>query len=250
MARIKRLRVFAGPNGSGKSTLFHVINEQFQTGPFVNADIIESHLSATGYVNLADFGLQLSQRDLDSFFQQPASLSLLEKSRKAGHEITILIKNNIIVDRGRKTHSYEASLITAFIRSHLMKKGVSYAFESVMSHPSKLEEIKHAKELAYKTYLYFVCLDDPLLNISRVSNRVEKGGHAVPDEKIIQRYDRVLDLLLSAVGICEKSFLFDNSSAAGMTLIAQLDKGQLTIMVDEDKLPNWFISSIINRIDY
>ena len=238
MAKTKRLRVFAGPNGSGKSTLFQVIKEKFNTGPFVNSDIIESYISQTGFINLSEYGLHLTQADLDHFFQQPASVTLLEKAQALGHSINIAVKENVIVDKSRDSHSYEASLITSFIRFHLMRKGISYSFESVMSHFSKLDEIALASGIGYKSYLYFVCLDDPLLNVSRVSNRVEKGGHAVPEEKIVQRYSRVLDLLLPAINLCDKSFLFGNSSAEGMTLIAKIDKRQLTILVDQDKIPN------------
>jgi len=41
-----------------------------------------------------------------------------------------------------------------------------------VSHTSKLDEIKNAKELGFKTYLYFVCLQDADINVSRVLNRV------------------------------------------------------------------------------
>lgn len=248
MSKTKRLRVFAGPNGSGKSTLFLDIQKKFPTGPFVNSDFVESLISNKGYVNLSDFGLQLSHEDLDRFFQQPSSISLLEKAQQTGHEINISIKDNVIVDKSKDTHSYEASLITSFIRFHLLQRGVSYSFESVMSHSSKLDEIALARERGYKSYLYFVCLDDPSLNVSRVLDRIKKGGHVVPEEKIIQRYGRVLDLLLEAINLCDTVFLFDNSSTKGMTLIAKKEKGELTILVDSDQFPNWFIRSVINRL--
>lgn len=62
------------------------------------------------------------------------------------------------------------------MRKHQLEKGTSYSFESVMSHPSKLNEIRQAKALSYKTYLYFDCLQDADINVSMVLNRVKKGG--------------------------------------------------------------------------
>ncbi|MGK9119083.1 zeta toxin family protein [Olivibacter jilunii] len=247
MPKAKRLRVFAGPNGSGKSTLFEDINQQFDTGYFVNSDAIEKEISSTGFVNLENFGLSLTEKDLHSFFRKPNTQSLLEKSAAEGHKIDIQIKENVIVDRSRDTHSYEASLITSFIRKHLLEKGISYSFETVMSHISKLDEIQNAKDLGYKTYLYFVCLDDSQLNISRVQNRVEKGGHAVPKDKIITRYTRTLENLLPAVLLVQKAYLFDNSGQT-MLLVAEVKDGQLTILVEEEKLPNWFIEYIVNKV--
>jgi len=248
MSKTKRLRVFAGPNGSGKSTLFADISKAFPTGPFINADLIEALIAKSGFLNLSDYGLSLKQEQLEEFCRLPAATSLIAKAQQVGHPIDIVIKENVIVDKSKDTHSYEASLITAFLRYHITQKGNSYSFESVMSHPSKLEEIKEANRQGYNTYFYFVCLDDPSLNISRVNNRVEKGGHAVPDQKIIDRYSRVLDLLFSALAICKKCYLFDNSSAE-MKLIAKVKNGQLTILVDEKDLPNWFIESVINKIN-
>jgi len=246
MSKTKRLRIFAGPNGSGKSTLFTNISNTFPTGPFINADLIEALISSTGFLNLSEYGLTLTQEQFDEFCRLPTAVSLLEKAIEAGSPIDILVRENVIVDKSKNTHSYQASLITSFLRYYITRKGVSYSFESVMSHPSKLEEIQAANDQGYKSYLYFICLDDPTLNISRVNNRVEKGGHAVPDQKIIDRYRRVLELLLPALSICNKAYLFDNSSAE-MKLIAKVKDGKLTILVNENELPNWFIESVINK---
>lgn len=248
MPKAKRLRVFAGPNGSGKSTLFEDIHRKFETGYFVNSDMIETEIGSTGFVNLEKFRLSLTEEDLQTFFQEPNAQSLLKKSELEGHAINIEIKENVIVDKSDDTHSYEASLITSFIRKHLLKKGISYSFETVMSHISKLDEIRDAMELGHKTYLYFVCLDDIQLNISRVQNRVKKGGHAVPQHKIVERYTRTLDNLLPAVLLTEKTYLFDNSSEK-MLLVAEVQEGQLTILVEEEKLPNWFIEYIVNKME-
>lgn len=145
MAKPKRLRIFVGPNGSGKSTLFENISKNFNTGHYINSDLIEQEISKNGFVNLDEYGLSLSEQDLSEFYERPSSISLLRKSHSEGHTIDIELKKNVIVDKSRDTHSYEASLITAFIRYNLMKKGFSYSFESVMSHPSKLDEIRQTK---------------------------------------------------------------------------------------------------------
>ncbi|GAB3352335.1 hypothetical protein GCM10027566_11500 [Arachidicoccus ginsenosidivorans] len=67
MTETKRLRIFAGPNGSGKSTLFADISSRYSDGYFVNSDNIEGELSKTKFINLEDFGLSLTQKDLDLF---------------------------------------------------------------------------------------------------------------------------------------------------------------------------------------
>lgn len=247
MPKAKRLRVFAGPNGSGKSTLFQEISNKFNTGYFVNSDEIEQEISKTGYINLEKFDLSLNQVDLDNFLQHNQSKSLLKKAIESGRPISISLKENVIIDKSRDTHSYEASLITSFIRHHLLEKRISYSFETVMSHVSKLDEIKDANDKDYKTYLYFVCLDDPSLNISRVQNRKEKGGHDVPEQKIVERYHRTLENLLPALLICQKAYLFDNSGEK-MVMIAEVFNAQVTLLVAENKIPSWFIEHVINKL--
>lgn len=247
MPKAKRLRVFAGPNGSGKSTLFQEISNQFNTGYFVNSDEIEQEISKTGFINLEKFDLFLEQADLENFLQRSQSKSLLKKATESGHPILFALKENVIIDKSKDTHSYEASLITSFIRHHLLEKRISYSFETVMSHVFKLDEIKKANDKGYKTYLYFVCLDDPSLNISRVQNRKEKGGHDVPEQKIVERYHRTLENLLPALLICQKAYLFDNSGE-NMVMIAESFNGQITLLVTENKVPSWFIEHVINKL--
>lgn len=247
MSDTKRLRVFGGPNGSGKSTLFSSIAEQFNVGHFINSDEIEKEISSKGFINIETFGLNLIQADLEEFKREPNSITLIEKAKNEGRIIDVEIRENVIVDKSKQTHSYEASLITAFIRKHLLNKKISYSFESVMSHTSKLDEIKNAKELGFKTYLYFVCLQDADINVSRVLNRVEKGGHNVDPDKVKKRYYETLNNLLPALLLVDKAYIFDNSTDQ-MELVAEIVNGGIEILVAKNKIPNWFIEYVVNKL--
>ena len=89
-----------------------------------------------------------------------------------------------------------------------------------------------------KTYLYFVCTDDPEINIDRVANRVEKGGHNVPSEKIISRYHNTLQNLLPAIKLVHRAFLLDNSGKKH-TLIAEVLDGK-SMQLKVSTMPDWF----------
>jgi predicted ABC-type ATPase len=187
MASNKRVRIFAGPNGSGKSTLFEAFQSEYKekTGYFVNADLLEKKLFDSSLIDLKSIGLVATQTDLENFKQLPTSQSLINKAIADGHAIDIHIKENCIVDNSDDSHSYEGSFIASFIRHLLIAHQKSFSFETVMSHPSKVDEIKKMAQLGYKTYLYFVCIDKPEVNISRISNRVSHGGHNVQDKKVL-----------------------------------------------------------------
>lgn len=239
-----RLRIFAGPNGSGKSTLFESFSKKYNSGVFLNADLIEKELATKGFIDLNEFNLNLTQSDLDEFLKTERAISLIKKSVDDNHIIDFSIKENIIVDIERETHSYEGALISSFLRHYLQEKKVDFCFETVMSHPAKIEEIKEAKQKGYKTYLYFICIDDPEVNVSRVENRVEKGGHNVPHDKISSRYIKALNNLIHMIENIDKCFLFDNSSEK-FNLIAKITENQLSLEVEPTELPNWFIDYVL-----
>lgn len=243
---IPRLRVFAGPNGSGKSTLFEAFAVQYDAGVFLNSDVIEKELSTKGFIDLHDFKLTLSQSDLDIFLQSSRAKSLVQKAIASKYEISFSLKENIVFCKTKQTHSYEGALINAFLRHHLIAKSIDFSFETVMSHPSKIEEIIEAKHSGFKTYLYFICTDDPEVNISRVENRVEKGGHAGASDKIVSRYLGTLELLSTAIEQVDKCYIFDNSGAS-IQLIARIVDSQLFLEVDANGLPNWFVANVLTH---
>jgi len=242
----KRLRVFAGPNGSRKSTLFEEFSKNYNAGYFINADYLEKILATKGLIDLESFGITTSQRELEHFYQKESSKTLIHKSEEKGFKINLEIKENFIVSHSKNSNSYEGSLISSFLRYKLIENHQSFCFETVMSHPSKLNDIQEAKNLGYATYLYFVCIDDPEVNISRVENRVKKGGHDVDKETIKNRYSRTLTNLFPAIEICDKVYLFDNSGEK-LTLIAEIyDSKSLKLHINEDNFPNWFKEYVLN----
>ncbi|MBK8673222.1 MAG: zeta toxin family protein [Bacteroidetes bacterium] len=239
-----RLRVFAGPNGSGKSTLFESFSKKYNAGIFLNADLLEKELATNGFIDVSEFNLNLTQLDLDEFLKTKRGNSLIKKSVDDNHKIDITLKENIIVDIAKETQSYEGALISSFLRHHLQEKKIDFCFETVMSHHSKIEEIKEAKQKGYKTYLYFICIDDPEVNVSRVENRVEKGGHNVSAEKISSRYYNTLNNLIEMIENVDKCYLFDNSGEE-FKLIAKITNNQLLIEAEPIDLPNWFIEYVL-----
>lgn len=239
-----RLRIFAGPNGSGKSTLFDSFSKKYDAGVFLNADLIERELANNGFIDLSEFNLNLTQNDLNEFLKTERAASLIKKSIDNNHKIDFSLKENVIVDAQKETHSYEGALISAFLRHHLQESEIDFCFETVMSHPSKIEEIREAKQKGYKTYLYFICIDDPEVNVSRVENRVIKGGHNVSPEKISSRYYNTLSNLMPMIENVDKSYLFDNSSEE-YKLIAKISENKLSLEIDPAELPNWFIDYVL-----
>jgi len=92
-----------------------------------------------------------------------------------------------------------------------MSLKVSFCFETVLSHPSKIDMIKDARDRGYFVELYFVGTENPKINIERVQYRVRNGGHSVPTEKIVKRYYRSMENVVSACFHANHVTLYDNS---------------------------------------
>lgn len=198
------MRVFAGPNGSGKSPLFQSIKRMLQIDHFVNADEIEKNLKETGFINLYDFGIKSEEGDWNSFLE---SSSLPAKAIREGFEIQLAFKNNILVHSNKASFSYEAAMIAEFLRLQLIQLKKSFSFETVMSHPSKIELFDYASAKDFRNYLYFICTEIPLINQERVTQRTKKGGHPVPLKKVEERYFKSLELLAQAVSKTYRAFV-------------------------------------------
>lgn len=108
-------------------------------------------------------------------------------------------------------NSMHFAIVADFIRQELIRKKISFSFETVFSHPSKLQLIDLAHQNGYKVYLYFVGTDSPEINEERVKDRVKKGGHPVKKEYIYDRYERTMELLLQIIKSCDVVYLWDNS---------------------------------------
>lgn len=105
----------------------------------------------------------------------------------------------------------KAVMFVANAVDKLVAENKSFCFETVFSHPSKVELIKKAKEKGYKVVVFYVTTTDPKINIERVAKRVQEGGHNVPKEKIVERYYRCKAQIKKALPYCDHIYFFDNS---------------------------------------
>lgn len=109
-------------------------------------------------------------------------------------------------------HSYQAAKIAESMRLQQLQDGNTFCFETVFSHPSKIDFIARAKALGYQIVLVLIHVESVALNKARVSQRVEEGGHAVPEDKIESRVPRTLENVRAALPLCDEVRVLDNSN--------------------------------------
>jgi len=240
---IPRLRMFAGPNGSGKSTFKTLIRPEL-LGIYVNPDEIEKEIRERDFLDLRVYQIETTRKEILNFF---TNSSLLKHADLLDDACNLKFNDDKLIFYDVEINSYFASVAADFIRSMLMKCRKSFTFETVMSFSDKIELLRKAKELGYRNYIYYVATEDPAINISRVKYRVKMGGHSVPEDKIMSRYERSLDLLTQAIQFTDRSYIFDNSTHEHVWL-AEITNGHLLEM-KTDNVPAWFKKAIGSKFN-
>ena len=108
--------------------------------------------------------------------------------------------------------SYDAALIAEAQRRQRIEANESFISETVFSHPSKVRLVSDAVDAGYLVHLHVIIVPVEL-TVQRVRERVRRGGHAVPEQKIRDRYDRLWDHVTSAIRIADVTDVLDNGSA-------------------------------------
>lgn len=243
---IPRLRMFAGPNGSGKTTIKRHLDDSL-IGVYINPDEIEIEIRETQRLTLCEYNITCDESDRIKYFENSP---LLNKSGLQTYINRICFSQDFIsfVDLPIDLiSSYLAAMCAEMIRDKLIQRQISFTFETVMSSADKIEILKKAQAAGFKTYLYFVSTKDPIINIDRVRQRYQDGGHNVPEDKIRSRYYRSLDNLLEAVKYSNRAYIFDNSGKEDEWVAEITDASEVEIKVALNALPEWFIINFIDK---
>lgn len=144
----------------------------------------------------------------------------------------------IVYPEAPEARSYEAALLAEQQRNTLLLSGASFCFETVYSHPSKIDFTARAKAIGYTVIMVVIHLEHAELNAARVAQRVNEGGHDVPTEKLIQRIPRMLAQVKASIPLCDEVRVLDNSSADNpFQPVMTIQGGKVEI--HQHPLPSW-----------
>lgn len=143
--------------------------------------------------------------------------------------------------RGVVGDAYAAARAAAAQRSRLIGAQQSFVTETVFSHPSKLKLLETALNAGYRVVLYHVNVRLPEMAIARVNARAVMGGHAVPEHKVVERYQRNQPLIRQAAALASTVLVFDNSKRGQPPRwLLALRHGELVAQCRQD-IPDWAV---------
>ena len=141
--------------------------------------------------------------------------TLYDKVLRPATQLPFVNADMIAADRwpgDEERHGHDASVAAAEWRDALIADRRSFITETVFSHPSKVELVTRLISSGYRVHLHVIIVPVQLA-VARVSNRVDNGGHAVPEDKVRDRYDRLWPLVAESIHLAHEATVYDNSSS-------------------------------------
>lgn len=144
----------------------------------------------------------------------------------------------IINPNNPESVSYKAASLVDKIREKFLYQGITFCFETVFSHVSKIDFVAKAKANSYEIILIYIHLDTLELNEARVYQRVTEGGHNVPVAKIHSRIPRTIKNIAKTLPLVNEAKLLNNSSRDNpFQVVATVKQGGRKSAINP--LPEW-----------
>ena len=125
----------------------------------------------------------------------------------------------LVYPEAPEARSYEAALLAEQQRNTLLLSGASFCFETVYSHPSKIDFDARPKTLGYAVIMVVIHLERSELNAARVAQRV-------------------LAQVQASIPLCDQVRVLDNSSADDpFQPVLTIQGGRVEI--HQHPLPSW-----------
>ena len=116
-----------------------------------------------------------------------------------------------------------------------LAKGINFTQETTLSGSRILKTIKRARELDYFIRLYYVGVNSADESMKRIRNRVEKGGHDIPEQDVKRRYNKRFEDLVNILPYCNEVKFYDNEN--GFVEKAEYKNGEL--ITKSESIPEW-----------
>lgn len=123
------------------------------------------------------------------------------------------------------------------MQARYIAEGISFTQETTLSGQRPLRMVKEAKAAGYHIRLFYVGISSAEEAIKRIQNRVAKGGHDIPTEDVLRRFEERFEALGRILEYCDEATFFDNEN--GFVEVARYENGELLPV--GDYRPAWLM---------
>lgn len=130
--------------------------------------------------------------------------------------------------------SIQASRYMLLKIRYLLNKRSDFAVETTLATRTLMKTIKMAQAAGYSVTLLYFWLNSPELAIERVKARVEAGGHNIPVDTIIRRYNVGIDYFFHHYAPISDRWILADNSQAPFRVIAEGSKEDVINIKDHE----------------
>lgn len=130
-------------------------------------------------------------------------------------------------------------------RRHLEQRE-TFAVETTFSGRRHLIEIRDAHQAGFQVHLIYVGVNRPTLSVLRIQTRVAAGGHHVPTDAVLRRYERSMKNLARALPLVDTASIYDNSGRRHVR-VAEIKVGHVVALFTDP--PQWLTHALGQTIN-
>ena len=132
-------------------------------------------------------------------------------------------------------HLLEAGKIFLQKVEECIGKRENFAFETTLSGTAHLRRVRKMIEDGWRVNMIYLWIPNAETSLNRVRQRVQHGGHNVPEKDIRRRYGRTLRNLFEYAGVCNEVKCLDSSDPERKPIFTQRNK---KVVVENQELYN------------
>lgn len=116
-----------------------------------------------------------------------------------------------------------------------IEKGISFTQETTLSGRKTEVTAKQVRDLGYHVRLFYIGLDSAEESLSRIANRVKRGGHDIPHDDVVRCFAGRWEAVAKVLPFCDEAEFYDNDN--GFVLVAEYRNGELRTV--GSRHPQW-----------
>ena len=125
---------------------------------------------------------------------------------------------------------------------YCLENNLSFTQETTLAGHRTERTLKQARKQGYYITMFYVGLNSKEESISRIANRVRKGGHSIPESDVERRFKNRFESLKKVIPLCDEVIFYDNEN--GFIKVAEITNNKFSY--SNGYRPQWIVE--LNKI--
>ena len=120
---------------------------------------------------------------------------------------------------------------------YCLENNLSFTQETTLAGHRTERTLKQARKQGYYITMFYVGLNSKEESISRIANRVRKGGHSIPESDVERRFKNRFESLKKVIPLCDEVIFYDDEN--GFIKVAEITNNKFSY--SNGYRPQWIV---------